>query len=1016
MNHVIEQPRLGGRTQPNPVEESGTVPANGTYDDPKRSDKCKQVPTFMSKTKAIKIATFNTRTIRENWRVEELEHHAGKQGIEIVGIQEHRIVHEDSIRYKQLDKYHLITSSAWRNSAQAAVGGVGVLISKKAEKALSSVKPISDRILKATFQGNPATTIIVAYSPTNTGNGSEEINKFYEDLRGAIDSSPPHNMTIILGDMNAKLGPEHSRFPFHDKTNQNGQMLSDFVLEKNMQITNTQFSKRMGKRWTFTDPKGEHHQLDYIMVNTKWRNSVRNVEPYSSFASVGSDHRIVTMRLKLSLRAPNAAATRASFEWRLLRNDKNLQTLYSVEIRNRFSSLQAEGSTATEKYKAFTEANEQTAKAILPAREKGRKERHAHNTEVIAARKQMTMATKQYEISKSRAKRKDMNDAKAKLKLVYSKLEEAELKKQIDEAKAARAANQHSKCWKIINKISERKVAPRGKLSGESEEDRRKQWFDHFNNLLGKPAPYNDVQNTPIEQVVSGEDICDGPFTMEEYLAAKKSITEGKAAGEDGVMPEVIKRCNIDDIILGFCNDILIKDEKPEQLSILNIIPLPKKGDLSITGNYRGISLTSIVSKLFNRLILNRVRPVIDPHLRPNQNGFRPGRTTIAQILSLRRIIEGVKHKQLPAVLVFIDFCKAFDSVNQPMMFEILKAYGFPEHIMRAVITMYTGVKAKVISPDGDTDYFNITTGVLQGDTLAPYLFVIVLDFALRKAIDGREEDFGFTLERRRSRRHPAKVITDLDFAVYIALTSDRVDQAKKMLDVVEAECAKVGLLLNAAKTKFMTYNIDEDVSMNSLDGTPIERALTKTGEQDFCYLGGWIDSSKRDFEVRKAIAWKSLHKMKPVWESDLPRNMKIDLFKATTEYILVYGATTWTLTKREEKALDGCYTRMLRMALNISWRQHITNEVLYGDLPKISEVIRENRLGLAGHSYRDNKSPVSQLILWEPVHGRAGRGKPARRYTQQLLEDTGLEALSELGLCMEDRNAWRDFVSRRPP
>ena len=382
----------------------------------------------MSKTKAIKIATFNTRTIRENWRVEELEHHAGKQGIKIVGIQEHRIVHEDSIRYKQLDKFHLITSSAWRNNAQAAVGGVGVLISKKAEKALSSVKSISNRILKATFQGNPATTIIVAYSPTNTENGGEETKKFYEDLRGAIDSSPPHNMTIILGDMNAKLGPEHSRFLFHD----------DFVLEKNMQITNTQFGKKMGKRWTFTDPKGEHHQLDYIMVNTKWRNSVRNVEPYSSFASVGSDHRIVTMRLKLSLRAPNAAVTRASFEWRLLRNDKNLQTLYSVEIRNRFSNLQVEGSTATEKYKAFTEANEQTAKAILPARERGRKERHAHNTEVIAARKLMTMATKQYEISKTRAKRKDMNDAKAKLKLVYSKLEEAELRKQIDEAKAAK--------------------------------------------------------------------------------------------------------------------------------------------------------------------------------------------------------------------------------------------------------------------------------------------------------------------------------------------------------------------------------------------------------------------------------------------------------------------------------------------------------------------------------------------------------------------------------------------------
>ena len=84
--------------------------------------------------------------------------------------------------------------------------------------------------------------------------------------------------------------------------------------------------------------------------------------------------------------------------------------------------------------------------------------------------------------------------------------------------------------------------------------------------------------------------------------------------------------------------------------------------------------------------------------------------------------------------------------------------------------------------------------------------------------------------------------------------------------------------------------------------------------------------------------------------------------------------------------------------------------------MAKISEVIRERRLGLAGHSYRDAESPVSKLILWEPVHGRAGRAKPAKRYTQQLLEDTGLEALSELGLCMEDRNAWRDFVSRRPP
>ena len=159
-------------------------------------------------------------------------------------------------------------------------------------------------------------------------------------------------------------------------------------------------------------------------------------------------------------------------------------------------------------------------------------------------------------------------------------------------------------------------------------------------------------------------------------------------------MPEVLKRCDLDDILLEFCNNILIDSEKPEQLSVLNIIPIPKAGDLSQTGNYRGISLTPIAAKLVNRMILNRVRPKIDPLLRQNQNRFRPGRSTTAQILGLRRIIEGVNRNHLPSVLTFIDFSKAFDSINQQTMFRILAAYGFPKRMLQAVITMYTNVKA----------------------------------------------------------------------------------------------------------------------------------------------------------------------------------------------------------------------------------------------------------------------------------------------------------------------------------
>ena len=143
-------------------------------------------------------------------------------------------------------------------------------------------------------------------------------------------------------------------------------------------------------------------------------------------------------------------------------------------------------------------------------------------------------------------------------------------------------------------------------------------------------------------------------------------------------------------------------------------------------------------------MILNRIRPKLDPHLRPNQNGFRAGRTTVSQILALRRIIEGIKEYNLPAVMTFIDFKKAFDMIHRGQMLKILVAYGIPEELTTAIADTYSNTKAKVITPDGETDAFQIYSGVLQGDTLAPYLFVTVLDYTLRQAIQGREEDLGF--------------------------------------------------------------------------------------------------------------------------------------------------------------------------------------------------------------------------------------------------------------------------------
>ena len=122
--------------------------------------------------------------------------------------------------------------------------------------------------------------------------------------------------------------------------------------------------------------------------------------------------------------------------------------------------------------------------------------------------------------------------------------------------------------------------------------------------------------------------------------------------------------------VLKFCNIALNSGCTPKIWSEINIIPIPKKGNLSDCGNYRGISMCSVITKLMNKMILNRIRTELDPLLRKSQNGFRPGRSTTAHILSLRRIIEGVKAKNLPAVIIFIDFKKAFDSITRSSMYK----------------------------------------------------------------------------------------------------------------------------------------------------------------------------------------------------------------------------------------------------------------------------------------------------------------------------------------------------------
>ena len=137
---------------------------------------------------------------------------------------------------------------------------------------------------------------------------------------------------------------------------------------------------------------------------------------------------------------------------------------------------------------------------------------------------------------------------------------------------------------------------------------------------------------------------------------------------------------------------------------------------------------------------------------------------------------------------------------------------------------------------------------------------------------------------------------------------------------------------------------------------------------------------------------------------------MKRSFFQAAVTSILLYGCTTWTLTKRLEKKLDGNYTRILRAILNKSWRQHPTRHQLYGHLPPITKTIQLRRARHAGHCWRSRDKLIRDVLLWTPTHGRAKAGRPARTFIQQLCEDRGC-CPEDLLRAVNDREEWRERV-----
>ena len=260
--------------------------------------------------------------------------------------------------------------------------------------------------------------------------------------------------------------------------------------------------------------------------------------------------------------------------------------------------------------------------------------------------------------------------------------------------------------------------------------------------------------------------------------------------------------------------------------------------DHRLAKNYRHITLTSIAAKICNALLCNCIEPKIDNILRKNQNGFRRNRSTTSVILTIRQILESVRAKNLESTILFVDFTKSFDSIHRGNMEQILLAYSLPKETVAAKKMLYRNTKVKVCSPDGDTDYVDIITGVLQGGTLAPYLFIICLDNVLRTSVDKLKKKDSFKLTKERSRRYPTKT----DYADDIALLANAPAQAETLLYCLERVAVGIGLQVDAHKTEYMCLNQTGDIS--TLNGRSLKL------DDKFIYRGSSVSSTETDINA----------------------------------------------------------------------------------------------------------------------------------------------------------------------
>lgn len=954
----------------------------------------------------LKLCTWNVRTLNNVGAKEILAMELHRYGILIAGIQESRLEGQGCVEIignQNVTRYalHYSGGTSKRN-------GVAIAVHSSLTQHIQSVRCFSDRVIAMrlvlkTFD----IAIISAYSPTEEYN-CEEKDQFYDDLCEAAKFYPKSQL-IVLGDFNASTGCANEGWKNcmgtggRGTVNDNGIRLLSFASHHNSVIANTLFPHQDCHKITWQSPDGKtEKQIDYIVVDSRLRSNILDCRSKKG-ADCNTDHFMVTCKLRLKHFRPQRAVVKPKPDLAQLKLPEK-QLAFQTKLGNI-----PKADNAIRSWDSFTDKVSKIAMEVCGPHRNHRKPWISQETLTLIEEKRHAKLMKD----------ESFNRLNRKVKRSLKNDQESWVQQQSEGLERASQTNNIKLMYDIIKTLAGKPRQhhitvknPDGSIAASAEQ-RLLCWENHFTQLLNRGNPEVEDQDISDGGTFNGfSDVSDEPPTLDEVSHAIRVLKNGKASGCDGMTPELIKHGGPPMVtqIHNICVEVWKTNCFPESWKKAIIVPLHKKGSKSEPKNYRGISLLSISGKVFLTVLRHRYRTFLDSICREEQAGFRPGRSCVDQIFTLNRIIERRLLYNKPFIAIFVDFEAAFDSVHRDSMWQVLESEGLPTKIIDLLRSLYCGGGCVVRTTDGDTKFFEVTTGVRQGCITSPDLFRVTLDKAL---LDTLTEEEG--IEVGEDVR-----VTDLDFADDTVFFVETWEQANRLLNKFKNSAKPYGLRINYLKTKCVMYGDGPNGSL-MIDGQYIEQV------DSFKYLGATSSSTGYNMEeitirIGKAAAAFASLKPRIFNNPNISKETKLRIYRCSIIAILLYGAETWVVREEELRLLEVFHMRCLRCILNRSLLHRITNIQTLSDCDELSirEKIRIQRGRWYGHLQRMQPArlPLRVFSSTIPNNWKRKRGGQRLTWSQLLLKDYSPLihniTMNDLEEMARSRSQWRGVLSDR--